>query len=140
MTSEFVRTVAAQARTGDLARFRDPQFPVGAMEDQIVDAVGAGSAEFLDATHLATALLGDAIATNMFLLGYAWQKGLVPLVGGGHPDRAIELNGAAVGAQQGGLHVGPARGARSGRGAAPWPSPKGDLPEQPAAVGRASRR
>ena len=33
----------------------------------------------LDATRLATALMGDAIATNLFMLGYAYQKGLVPL-------------------------------------------------------------
>ena len=44
VTSEFVRTVAEQARTGDLARFRDPEFPTRAMEDQIVDAVGADAA------------------------------------------------------------------------------------------------
>ena len=39
--------------------------------------------------------MGDSIATNMFMLGYAWQKGLVPL-GEEAIERAIELNGAAV--------------------------------------------
>ena len=43
--------------------------------------------------------MGDAIATNMFMLGYAWQKGLVPL-GEAAILRAIELNGAAVGLNQ----------------------------------------
>ncbi|HEX6016331.1 MAG TPA: indolepyruvate ferredoxin oxidoreductase family protein [Geminicoccaceae bacterium] len=95
VTSEFVRTVAEQARTGDLQRFRDPEFPSQAMEDQIVDAVGSDAATFLDATRCATALLGDAIATNMFMLGCAWQKGLVPLSEEAI-TRAIELNGAAV--------------------------------------------
>ncbi|MFZ1428618.1 MAG: indolepyruvate ferredoxin oxidoreductase family protein [Geminicoccaceae bacterium] len=95
VTSEFVRTVAEQARTGDLARFRDPEFPTQAMEDQIVDAVGQEAASFLDATHLATTLMGDAIATNMFMLGCAWQKGLVPLSQAAIL-RAIELNGTAV--------------------------------------------
>lgn len=99
VTSEFVRTVAEQARTGDLARFRDPEFPTQAMEDQIVDAVGQDAAAFLDATHLATTLLGDAIATNMFMLGCAWQQGLVP-VAEAAILRAIELNGAAVGLNQ----------------------------------------
>ncbi|WP_228898177.1 indolepyruvate ferredoxin oxidoreductase family protein [Acidovorax sp. Leaf73] len=49
----------------------------------------------LAATSIATALMGDAVATNVFLLGYAWQKGLIPLQ---EPSllRAIELNGAAV--------------------------------------------
>lgn len=39
----------------------------------------AGNVHPLDASHLATALMGDAIAINMFLLGYAWQLGRVPV-------------------------------------------------------------
>ncbi|WP_338126734.1 DUF6537 domain-containing protein, partial [Stenotrophomonas lactitubi] len=53
----------------------------------------------LDATQLATALLGDAIAANLFILGYAWQQGLVPL-SFESLMRAIELNGAAVAMNQ----------------------------------------
>ena len=49
----------------------------------------------MDATQLATALMGDAIATNLFILGYAWQKGLVPLMRDSI-ERAIELNGVGV--------------------------------------------
>ncbi len=95
MTSDFVRGFAAQARSGNVAANPDPQFPAGSMEAQIVDAVGADRAEFIDATRLATALLGDSIATNLFMLGYAWQKGLVPLAGESIL-RAIEINGAAI--------------------------------------------
>ncbi len=39
--------------------------------------------------------MGDAIATNLFMLGYAFQKGLVPLSRAAI-QRAIELNGIAV--------------------------------------------
>jgi indolepyruvate ferredoxin oxidoreductase len=39
--------------------------------------------------------MGDAVATNMFLLGFAWQRGLVPLEEESLM-RAIELNGAAI--------------------------------------------
>ena len=42
VTSDFVRAFAAQARTGDVVHIRDPQFPVGAMEEQIAEAVGPG--------------------------------------------------------------------------------------------------
>ena len=49
----------------------------------------------MPATALATALMGDAIATNLFLLGYAFQQGLVPLSRAAI-ERAIELNGTAV--------------------------------------------
>ncbi|HXI36912.1 MAG TPA: DUF6537 domain-containing protein, partial [Burkholderiales bacterium] len=55
----------------------------------------AQQAEFVAATELATGLMGDAIATNMFMLGYAFQKGWVP-VAGESLARAIELNGVAV--------------------------------------------
>ncbi len=44
---------------------------------------------------LATALMGDSIATNLFMLGYAFQKGLMPL-GLEAIERAIELNGVAI--------------------------------------------
>ena len=45
--------------------------------------------------RLATALMGDSIATNLFMLGYAYQKGLIP-VSRRHDRAAIELNGTAV--------------------------------------------
>ena len=52
-------------------------------------------AEFVEATAIATGLMGDAIATNMFMLGYAYQKGWIPLAAESL-ERAIELNGVAV--------------------------------------------
>ncbi len=94
VTSEFVRGFAAQAKTGDVAAHPDPQFPLAAMEQQIDEATG-GRAEFLDASRIATALLGDSIATNLFMLGYAWQRALVP-VSDEAILRAIEINGSAV--------------------------------------------
>jgi indolepyruvate ferredoxin oxidoreductase len=55
----------------------------------------AGDSDSIDATGLASALMGDSIAANLFMLGYAFQKGLVPL-GLGAIERAIALNGVAV--------------------------------------------
>src|SRR5690606_38236296 len=52
-------------------------------------------AHFLDATALAHGLLGDNIGANLFLLGYAWQQGLVP-VGAEAIAAAIRLNNVAV--------------------------------------------
>jgi indolepyruvate ferredoxin oxidoreductase len=52
-------------------------------------------AAFVPATELASGLMGDAIATNMFMLGYAYQRGWVP-VSAASLERAIELNGVAV--------------------------------------------
>ena len=77
----------------------------------------AGKRDFVAATELATALMGDAIATNMFMLGYAYQKGWVPLVGASL-ERAIELNGVAVEFNKQELRLGPARRGRPREGAA----------------------
>ena len=99
MTSEFVRGFAAQARSGDVAAQPDPRFPADDMQAQIIEAVGEDNADFLDATRIATALMGDSIATNLFMLGYAWQKGLVPLSANAIM-RAIEINGTAVDANK----------------------------------------
>ena len=76
---------------------REPDlcFPTGSMEQEIKDAVAPGDAEFLDATKLATGLMGDSIATNLFMVGYAYQRGLLP-VGEAAILRAIELNGQAI--------------------------------------------
>ncbi|NJD36007.1 MAG: indolepyruvate ferredoxin oxidoreductase family protein [Betaproteobacteria bacterium] len=81
--------------TGEFIRNPDREFPEGAMETSIVDAVGAGNVGFIDAGRLATRLMGNSIATNMFMLGYAFQRGLIPLSSAALL-RAIELNGAAV--------------------------------------------
>ena len=85
----------AQTITGEFMRNPDRAFPEGAMEQSVVDAVGAGAATFIDASRLATRLMGNAIATNIFLLGYAFQRGLLPLSSAALL-RAIELNGASV--------------------------------------------
>ncbi|HLX80732.1 MAG TPA: indolepyruvate ferredoxin oxidoreductase family protein [Burkholderiales bacterium] len=81
-TAEFVKNPNWQLPGSDLAH-------------DIREACGGENAEFVPAAELATALMGDSIATNMFMLGYAWQKGWVPL-GREAIERAIELNGVSV--------------------------------------------
>ena len=86
---------AHETVTGEFTRNPDFTLPNRELHRVLRNAVGPEAADFLDATRLATALMGDSIATNPFLLGYAWQKGMIPL-----SDeallRAIELNGVAV--------------------------------------------
>jgi indolepyruvate ferredoxin oxidoreductase len=94
--SGMTRAVVASTLSPTSAFLRDPdwQFPLDACERQIDDALGV-RADTIDAQHFATALLGDGIYANPFLLGYAWQQGWLPLM---HASlmRAIELNGASV--------------------------------------------
>src|SRR3546814_3618976 len=49
----------------------------------------------MDATRTATALLGDSIATNLFMTGFAWQQGLIP-ISRQAIEQATELNGVAI--------------------------------------------
>ncbi|WP_407165856.1 indolepyruvate ferredoxin oxidoreductase family protein [Bradyrhizobium sp. ORS 111] len=73
----------------------DIDFEAGTMRDALNGAVTPGDLDILDATGLATALMGDSIATNAFMLGFAFQRGAIPL----SLDailKAIELNGAAI--------------------------------------------
>ena len=83
-----------QQPIGPFARQPDWQFPADEVKT-LIDASVAGAADYIDATQLATALTGDAIATNLFMLGYAYQKGLLPL-SECSLMRAIELNGVAI--------------------------------------------
>ncbi|MFZ4528858.1 MAG: indolepyruvate ferredoxin oxidoreductase family protein, partial [Undibacterium curvum] len=71
------------------------QFPGESAENDIRKACGAERVDLIDAASIATALMGDNIATNMFILGYAWQKGWVPLEEVALM-RAIELNGVSI--------------------------------------------
>ncbi|WP_137920333.1 indolepyruvate ferredoxin oxidoreductase family protein [Hydrogenophaga sp. 2FB] len=97
-----VRTTAVvnahEQPPGQFAKDRDWTFPTQELHQLLADATG-GHFDLVDATQLATGLMGDSIATNMFMLGYAFQKGLIPL----HRAsilKAIELNGVAVKSNQ----------------------------------------
>ena len=84
-----------EAMPGSFTTRPDLQFPAAEIIAGVRVALGGREPQLLDATQLATALLGDAIASNLFMLGHAWQQGLVP-VSFEALMRAIELNGAAV--------------------------------------------
>ena len=87
---------------GTFAQQADWQYPAAEVRALIEESVGAvpgstasNNADFIDATKLATALMGDSIAANLFMLGYAWQRGRIPLTEASLL-RAIELNGVGV--------------------------------------------
>ena len=74
----------------------DWQAPGAQCEAAIAQAVGgAGQLGVFDADEVAVQLLGDSIYTNPLMLGYAWQKGRIP-VGYAALLRAMELNGVQV--------------------------------------------
>jgi indolepyruvate ferredoxin oxidoreductase len=73
----------------------DAKLDFGLLARKIADKLPAERVRFIDAAGLATALLGDAIATNFFLVGAALQLGWLP-VSLQAVLRAIELNGVQV--------------------------------------------
>mgnify|MGYP001265035117 CR=1 FL=1 len=81
--------------TAAFVRNPDWQFPGGNCETAVAGAVGIDMLGAFDAEQAAVQLIGDSIYTNPLLLGYAWQKGRVPL---SHAAlmRAFELNGVQV--------------------------------------------
>jgi indolepyruvate ferredoxin oxidoreductase len=81
--------------TGGFVGDPDLAFPARATMDAIGEAAGAGAVDFVEASRLAVSLVGDSIGANLFMLGFAWQKGLVP-VSADALDRAIELNGVSL--------------------------------------------
>ncbi len=85
----------SESPTADFVRNPDWQFGSPSLAQQVREAVGDSECAFVDANALATALMGDAIYTNPFMLGYAWQKGWLPLAYE-TMVRAIEINGVAV--------------------------------------------
>ncbi|MGA2045404.1 MAG: indolepyruvate ferredoxin oxidoreductase family protein [Roseiarcus sp.] len=85
---------SAEVYPGDFTRNADYSLPAERLKRAILSASG-GAAKFVDATAAANALVGNAIGANMFMLGYAYQQGHLP-ISAAAIRHAIELNGEAV--------------------------------------------
>ncbi|MFM9937552.1 MAG: indolepyruvate ferredoxin oxidoreductase family protein, partial [Novosphingobium sp.] len=79
--------------TGEFQTNRDADMGEDALRAVVAEALGGGIIHDLGATHLATTLTGDSIATNFLMLGFALQKGLLP-VSLEALEEAIRLNGS----------------------------------------------
>ncbi len=93
------RTIAIVNRdiapTADFAGTPDLDLSSAPMEAAITRAAGREGVTFVEATAICRKLLGDDVTTNVFLLGFALQAGLLP-VSRAALERAIELNGSKV--------------------------------------------
>jgi indolepyruvate ferredoxin oxidoreductase len=85
----------AEFLPGDFTRNADFSLPTERLKRAVTTAAGWDNSHFVDASKLAVALLGNSIGANMFMLGYAYQLGGLP-VSGEALEKAIELNGEAV--------------------------------------------
>jgi indolepyruvate ferredoxin oxidoreductase len=85
----------AEFLPGDFTRNADFSLPTERLKRAITGHAGKAQSHFIDAGRLATALLGNSIGANMFMLGYAYQLGALPLTAEA-VEKAIEMNGEAV--------------------------------------------
>ncbi len=81
--------------TGEFQSNRNIEFGAAKMRSSIVEALDGGCLLELAATRIATELTGDSIGTNILMLGYAAQSGLLP-VSMSSLQEAIRLHGAFV--------------------------------------------
>ena len=95
----------AEMSTADFVRFRDASLRTNDRVAAIKAVVGSDNLSIVAANQLAEKLLGDTIFANVLMLGFAWQKGLLPL----SLDallRAVELNAVAIEANKAALQWG----------------------------------
>jgi indolepyruvate ferredoxin oxidoreductase len=85
----------AEFLPGDFTRDADFSLPTERLKRAIAGAAGKEQCHFVDASRLAAALFGSTLAQNIFLVGYAYQLGALPLSASAI-EQAIALNGEAV--------------------------------------------
>jgi indolepyruvate ferredoxin oxidoreductase len=85
----------AEFLPGDFTRNADFSLPMERLKRTIANMAGAENCSFVDAARLASALLGNTIGANIFLLGFAYQRGAIP-ISDVAIEEAITLNGEAV--------------------------------------------
>ncbi|HEU5283796.1 MAG TPA: DUF6537 domain-containing protein, partial [Burkholderiales bacterium] len=85
----------AQVMPGQFTKQPDLDYPLEPMRATVERRLGGEATHWIDANRLAERLVGDLMPVNLFLLGYAWQKGLLPLTRQAI-EHAVELNGVAV--------------------------------------------
>ncbi|CAB3762162.1 indolepyruvate ferredoxin oxidoreductase family protein [Paraburkholderia solisilvae] len=97
MQAGRTHVVLNSAPTPTAAFIKNPdwRFPGASTDADVRAAAGDDRVSAVDANRFAVALLGDAIYTNPFVLGYAWQRGWLPLTYASL-ERAIELNAVQV--------------------------------------------
>jgi indolepyruvate ferredoxin oxidoreductase len=95
----------AEFLPGDFTRNADFSLPTERLKRTIVADAGRDKTHFINASAIASALFGQSIGANMFMVGYAYQLGAIP-VSSAAIEKAIELNGEAVKMNQAAFHWG----------------------------------
>lgn len=83
------------APTGEFQSNKKAQLDEAQLRDAVIAALAGGACFELPASRISTQLTGDSIGTNVLMLGYAAQQGLLP-VSIASIEQAIRLNGTFV--------------------------------------------
>src|SRR6202041_1597254 len=95
----------AEFMPGEFTRNADFSLPSERLKRTIVADAGADKTHFINASGIAAALFGQSIGANMFMVGYAYQLGAIPLSAAAI-EQAIALNGEAVAMNRAAFHWG----------------------------------
>ena len=95
----------AEFLPGEFTRNADFSLPGERLKRTIMADAGRDKTHFIDASRIATALFGQSLGANMFLVGYAYQLGAIPLSAAAI-EKAVELNGEAVAMNKAAFHWG----------------------------------
>lgn len=84
-----------EAPTAAVITDRDSTLPMAMLQARVKARCKADRFHAINASSLAERLFGDTVTAHTLMLGFAWQKGLIPLSREAI-EQTIELNGAAV--------------------------------------------
>jgi len=81
--------------TGEFTRDKNFSLPFDKMKENLINFIGENNINFIPSTTIAKKLLGDSIFSNMFIVGNAYQAGLIP-ISASSIEQAITLNGVSI--------------------------------------------
>ena len=82
-----------EVMTGEFTRDKNFSLPFDQMKENLILLNGENNISFMPSNNIATKILGDSILSNMYIVGYAYQSGLIP-ISAKSIEHAIKLNGA----------------------------------------------
>ena len=81
--------------TGEFTRDKNFFLPFDKMKENLINILGKNNIEFIPSNTIAKKILGDSILSNMFIVGKAYQSGLIPIKAKAI-EQAIQLNGVSI--------------------------------------------
>ena len=81
--------------TGEFTRNPDLEFPAEKIKENLIKWLGENNSYFIDTGKIVRKILSDDIPANMFVVGFAYQAGLIPIKSTSI-EEAIRLNNVSV--------------------------------------------